>query len=129
MNYLKNLSENELKEYCIKIKKNGASFGEIARVFNEYEVSDNLKQSIMLELNNIDKIQKEAQEIEAKKNTKINGIYWFIIGLAIFLAGTIIFFWSSKVGVIFIFSIAAWLIGGILSLQGIVLLIRGLKSN
>lgn len=129
MNNIKNLSENELKEYCIKIKKNGASFGEIARVFNEYKVSDNLKQSIMLELNNIDKIQKEAQEIEAKKNTKINGIYWFIIGLAIVLAGTIIFFWSSKVGVIFIFSIAAWLIGGILSLQGIVLIIRGLKSN
>ena len=129
MNNLKNLSENELKEYCIKIKKNGALFGEIARVFNEYEVSDDLKQSIMLELNNIDKIQKEAQEIETKKNTKINGIYWFIIGLAIVLAGTIIFFWSSKVGVIFIFSIAAWLIGGILSLQGIVLIIRGLKSN
>lgn len=128
MNNIKNLSENELKEYCIKIKKNGASFGEIARVFNEYEVSDNLKQNIMLELNNIDKIQKEAQEIETKKNTKINGIYWFIIGLAIVLAGTIIFFWSSKVGVIFIFSIAAWLAGGILSLQGIVLIIRGLKK-
>ncbi len=129
MNDIENMSDIELKQYCIKIKNNGASFGELASIFKRHNTSDQLRRGIMRELNKIDEDQKKEYQQYKKKSKTIGGIYWLIIGCAIFFAGSLVYVLSSRAGVLFIGSIAAWLIGFIVALQGFVLFLRGLKKD
>lgn len=120
------MTQDELIRYVKEIKTRGASFREIANIFEKYEIDPDTRRLAMTQLNKIDQEQKRALLESGKADKRKKGLTILLIGVGIMVFGFVLFDLSAAVGVIFIFNIVVWAVGGLLMLRGALLLIAEL---
>lgn len=123
------MTPEELTNYCVDKKIKGASFREIANIFDNNEIDGDTRKLIMSKLDAIDKKQKEVLRKVEKSNKKKRGIITLLIGIGIVIFGFILFASSAKAGVIFIFNFVIWGFGGLMILRGLLNIIAGFVKD
>lgn len=130
MKEVKDMTQSELMEYFLTKKSKGASFRELAAIFEKNDISDDTRRMIMSKLDELDKVQKIAQNKEDKTNMRRNGFVSMIIGLLVIAFGFAMFFATAKKGIVFYFNFAVWIFGAVYLFRGILNIISGsLKNN
>lgn len=129
MKQIKEMTPEELTNYCVDKKVKGASFREIVNIFDNNEIDGGTRKLIMSKLDAIDKKQKEVLKKLEKSNKKKSGIITLLIGIGIVIFGFILYASSVKVGVIFIFNFVVWGVGGLMILRGLLNIIVGFVKD
>jgi hypothetical protein len=127
MKEIKNMSRQELLEYFMNKKINGTTYGSIANIIAKNNIDDETRKWLISNLEEIDVSQKH--KLSNKKNKLSEGIINLLIGLAVMTIGVVMFYESAKSGVVFIFNILLWGIGGILMLRGILTIAATVFQN
>jgi membrane-associated HD superfamily phosphohydrolase len=119
------MTPEELTNYFVDKKIKGATYREIANIFDNNEIDVDTRKLIMSKLDVVDKKQNELLKKAVKSNKKKSGIIALLIGIGIVIFGFILYASSAKAGVIFIFNFVVWGFGGLLILRGLLNFIAG----
>jgi predicted phage tail protein len=128
MKEVKDMTKDELLNYFIN-KILGASFGDIARIFERNEIDSETKRFIMSHLEEIDKKQKVVAKKEEHSNQRKGGVLTLLGGILVVILGFVLFFTTVKVGFIFYFNFFVWAVGAFLIIRGVLNLIAGIVKK
>lgn len=123
------MTADELLRYCGEQKIRGASFREIASIFEKAEVNDDTRRHIMRQLNELDQKRQIIGENMERSDLKKGGISAIILGLAIIAFGFILYYLTARAGVIFLLNFVIWAFGAMLFMRGLINLISGFAKN
>jgi len=130
MKQISEMSREELLEYFVQKKVNGASYQAMVNICTKNNIDDETRKYIMNSLDEIDKEQKKASNKEEKVAKIKKGIVSLITGSALIIFGIILYFTTARVGVVFILNFVVWGIGALLVLRGILNIIaEGARRN
>lgn len=130
MKELTEMNPDELLTYCVEQKIHGATFREIASIFEKAEIDDENRRFIMDRLNALDRKQQEIHEQTEKSDQKKGGFMGIVLGMIIIAFGWILYTLTVSAGVIFILNFIIWGFGAMLLIRGLVTFTSGfIKSR
>jgi hypothetical protein len=129
MKEIRDMSRPELLEYFKNKKIKGASYGSIANIIAKNNIDNDTRKWIINNLEEIDESQKIKMNNQKNKSKRSEGIVHLLIGIAIMIIGIVMFYESAKSGIVFIFNILLWGVGGILMLRGVLTIATSIFRN
>ena len=129
MKDVKNMNTEELQSYCIERKQNGASYQELALIFERNNTPSEVKKEIFNQLDKMDRLQKEKKKIAKGASKRQAGLRFLLLGIAVTMGGFFLFIASASQGYILWFNFFVWAFGGLMILRGVLHLFAGVTQN
>ncbi len=93
-------------------------------MFDQHDVDQEYRKFVINGLDSLDRKQRKSREENERMNTLGSSIKNLVVGIALIIFAIVLYNITSQAGVVYIFNIVVVAVGGLLTLRGIVGLIK-----